>query len=95
MLRDVGCSVVLSGENVAGAPAHVGAELLERLDQNCRLHRHVQGAHDTHPFERLLVAILFASRHEAWHFMLGDFDLFLAKVGEVDVFDLIVGGGLG
>ena len=42
-----GCGgVVLGGENVAGAPAHFGAEGHEGLDEHGRLHGHVDTAND-------------------------------------------------
>src|SRR6185503_11023684 len=40
-------SVVLRAEDVARGPAHVGAEIDERLDEDRRLYRHVQRARDT------------------------------------------------
>jgi hypothetical protein len=45
--------VVLGGEDVAGRPADVGAERLQRLDQNRGLDRHVQRAGDARALERL------------------------------------------
>ena len=42
ILRNVGRGVILSGENIARAPAHIRAELLERFDQDRSLNRHVQ-----------------------------------------------------
>ena len=44
---------VLRREDVARHPAHVGAEVDERLDQHRGLHRHVQRAHDARAGERL------------------------------------------
>ena len=43
---DRGGGVVLGGEDVAGGPAHLGAERDERLDQHRGLDRHVQRAGD-------------------------------------------------
>ena len=43
---DRGGSVVLGGEDVAGDPAHLGAERGQRLDQHRGLDGHVQRAHD-------------------------------------------------
>jgi hypothetical protein len=45
--------VVLRREDVARDPAHVRAELDQRLDQHRRLHRHVQRAHDLRARQRL------------------------------------------
>ena len=46
--------MVLRREDVARHPAHVGAELGQRLDQHRGLHRHVQAAHDARAGQRLL-----------------------------------------
>src|SRR4029450_8447134 len=43
---DRGRGVVLGGEDVAGHPAHVGAEHGQGLDEHGRLDGHVQRAHD-------------------------------------------------
>ena len=53
---DRGGRVVLRREDVAGHPAHVGAEIDQRLDQHRGLNRHVQRAHDARAGERLLAA---------------------------------------
>jgi len=46
----------------------------------------MQGARDADACERLLRAVLLAGGHEAWHFALGDVELFTAKLSEADVF---------
>ena len=46
--------VILRREDVAAHPAHVGAELGQRLDQHGGLHGHVQRAHDLRAGQRLL-----------------------------------------
>ena len=51
---DGGGGVILRREDVARDPAHVGAELGQRLDEHGRLNRHVQAAHDAGAGERLL-----------------------------------------
>ena len=50
---DGGGRMVLRREDVARHPAHVGAELRERLDEHRGLNRHVQAAHDARAGERL------------------------------------------
>ena len=85
--RDGGGRVVLRGEDVAGAPAEVGAEFGEGFDEDRGLDGHVQAAHDADPGERFGFAVLFAERHEAGHFVLGDLDLLASEVGESDVAD--------
>ena len=90
---DRGGGVVLGRVDVAGGPAHVGAERRERLDQHRGLDRHVQRAGDARALERLLRAVLLARRHQAGHLGLGDGDFLAAPVGEADVLDDVVGGG--
>jgi hypothetical protein len=51
---DRGRRMILRREDVARDPAHVGAELGERLDQHAGLDRHVQAAHDARAGKRLL-----------------------------------------
>ncbi len=85
-----GCCLVLGREDVAGDPADVGAERGERLDQHGGLDGHVQAAHDAGALERLLVGVLGTQGHETRHFVLGEFDLFAADAGEIDVGDLVV-----
>ena len=50
---DGGGSVVLGREDVAGGPAHVGAERVQRLDEDGGLDRHVQRAGDAGALQRL------------------------------------------
>ena len=50
---DGGGGVVLGREDVAGRPAHLGAERLQRLDQHRGLDGHVQRAGDARALERL------------------------------------------
>ena len=82
--------VVLRREDVARAPAHVGAERLERLDQHGGLDRHVQRAHDANARERLRRAELRARGHQARHLVLGKVELLATEVGERHVGDLVV-----
>src|SRR5437868_2014290 len=73
--------MVLGREYVAGGPADVGAQGLERLDQHRRLDRHVQRTGDARALERLLVAEFLAAGHQARHFGFGDLDLLAAPAG--------------
>ena len=82
--------VVLGREDVAGDPAHVGAERVERLDQHRGLDRHVQRAHDALPLERLRRAVLLADGHQAGHLLLGEADLLAPPLGEREVGDAVV-----
>ena len=77
--------VILRREDVARHPAHVGAEVDERLDEHGRLHRHVQRAHDPRAGERVLALVLLADRHQAGHLLLGEANLLAAELGEREV----------
>ena len=81
--------VILRREDVARDPAHVGAELGQRLDQHGGLNRHVQAAHDARAGERLLRAVLRAERHQAGHLLLGEADFLAAELGERQVLHLV------
>ena len=87
---DRGSGVILGRIDVAGCPAHVGAELFQRFDQNRRLDRHVQRAGDARALERLLGTVFFARRHQARHLGLGEVDFLAAPIGEIDVFDGVI-----
>ena len=93
---DGGGGVVLRREDVAGGPAHVGAERLQALDQHRRLDGHVQAAGDARAAQRLGGGEFLAHRHQAGHLGLGDGDFLAAPFGQIDVGDLVVGkaGGL-
>ena len=90
---DGGRGVVLGREDVAGGPAHFGAQGFQRLDQDGRLDRHVQRAGDAGALQDLRRTELVAQSHQAGHFGLGDRDFLLAEIGEADVADDIVGHG--
>ncbi len=89
---DGGGGMVLGRIDVAGGPAHVGAERLERLDQHRGLDGHVQRAADARAAQRLRRAIFLARRHQARHLDLGDGDFLAAPFGESDVLDDVIGG---
>ena len=73
--------VILRREDVARHPAHVGAELGERLDEHGGLNRHVQRAHDARAGERL-AAVARAQGHQAGHLVLGQADFLAAPLGQ-------------
>ena len=85
--------MVLRRIDVAGRPAHIGAQRLESLDQHRGLDRHVQRAADAGAAQRLLRAVFLARRHQAGHLGFGDGDFLAAPFGEADVLDHVVGGG--
>ena len=88
-----GGGVVLRREDVARAPAHLGAERDERLDEDRGLDGHVQRARDARALERLGVGVLGAGGHQAGHLVLGQADLLAAELGQGQVGDLEVGLG--
>ena len=90
---DRGGGVVLRREDVARAPADVGAERGQRLDEHGGLDRHVQRAGDARALERLGVGVLLAGRHQAGHLVLGELDLLAAEGGQGEVGDLEVAVG--
>ena len=67
--------MILRREDVAGHPADVGSERVQRLDEHGGLHRHVQTAHDPDTRERRLPLIFPAQRHQPRHLLLGEPDL--------------------
>ena len=88
-----GSCLILSRKNVAACPANLCTERDQRLDQNGGLDRHVQRARHARAGERLLGGILFAQRHQAGHFVLGNRDLFTTPLGERKVGDAVVAAG--
>nr|DAD33156.1 TPA_asm: hypothetical protein HUJ06_012007 [Nelumbo nucifera] len=93
---DGSSGVVLGGEDVAGAPADLGAEGGEGFDQNRGLDRHVERAGDLGTLEGLRGAELGSASHKPWHLDLSQLDLEPAEVGLRYILDLVftTGGGL-
>jgi hypothetical protein len=91
--RDGGCGVVLGREDVAGAPAHVGTESGQRLDQDRRLDGHVQRTGDARAAQRFGGGVLLAQRHQAGHLDLRQLDLLATPLREGEIADLEVQGG--
>ena len=87
---DGGSSVVLGGEDVAGAPPHVSSEVGKGLDEDSGLDGHVEGPSDTSSLEGLGSSILRAGGHEARHLNLGNLDLLATVVGKADVSDFVI-----
>jgi hypothetical protein len=54
------------------------------------LDRHVKRTHHAHSIERLSGTILFAGRHKAWHFVLGNIQFLAAETSESDIFDFVI-----
>ena len=79
--------VVLRGEDVAGHPAHLGAEAHQGLDQHGGLHGHVQRAGDAGAVQGPGLGVLAAQLHQAGHLVLGEPDLLAAELGERQVGD--------
>jgi hypothetical protein len=85
--HDRGGRVVLGGEDVAGRPAHVGAQADQRLDQHGGLHGHVQRPGYPGPVQRPRFGVLAAQRHQTGHLVLGQPDLLAAELGQREVGD--------
>jgi len=84
---DGGGGMVLSGEDVAGRPGHLGTESSEGLNQDSGLDGHVQTSSNASALERFGTRVLLPHVHETWHLMLGDFDLLTAEGGKGDISD--------
>ena len=93
--RNRGRRVVLGRKDVAGSPAHLGAQRPQRLDQHRGLDRHVQAAADAGAAQRLLGREFFADRHQPRHFGFGDPDLLAAPFGQRKVGHREVRAGAG
>jgi hypothetical protein len=79
---DRGGGMILRRVDVAGGPADVGAERLERVDQHRGLDGHVQRTGNPRAAQRLLGPVFFAGRHQPGHFGLGDSEFLTAPFGE-------------
>jgi len=88
-----GGGMVLGGEDVAGAPADIGSEVGEGLDEDGGLDGHVERSHDLDSLEGLAVSVFFPHSHQAGHLDLGELDLLAAKVGKGHILDAVVSGG--
>ena len=88
---DRGGGMILRRIDVAGRPAHVGAERFQRLDQHRGLDGHVQRAGDARAAQRLLRPELLARRHQARHLGFGNGDFLAAPLGQADVLDDVIG----
>jgi hypothetical protein len=93
VLRERG--VILGRIDVAGRPAHIGAERRQRLDQHRGLDGHVQRAGDAGAAQHLLGPELFARRHQAGHLGFGNGDFLAPPLGKADVLDDVIGGRRG
>ena len=80
--------MVLGGEDVAACPPHLSAERDQRLDQDRRLHRHVQRTGDARAAQRLCPGVLGTDRHQPGHLMLGEGDLLAPELREREIGDL-------
>jgi hypothetical protein len=88
--RDGGGDVVLRGEDVAGAPANLGAERGEGLDEDGSLDGHVGRPREPSAGEGLGRTELGAARHETGHFDLGQLNLEAAEVRLREILDLVL-----
>ena len=81
--------VVLRREDVARAPAHVGTQLDERLDENRRLDGHVQRTHHTNPLEGLQRAVFATHGHQTGHLVFRNLNLLTSPLGQRHVGHLV------
>ncbi|MDQ0734003.1 hypothetical protein QFZ50_000466 [Arthrobacter agilis] len=79
---DGGRGLVLRGEDVARRPADLGAEGGERLDEDGRLHGHVERSGDPGARKGLCVGVFAAQGHEPGHLVLREADLVPPRLGE-------------
>ena len=86
--------MILSAEDIATAPSHISAHVLQRLDEHGGLDGHMQGPADSRSSKEVGTKLL-AACHESGHLMLGKLDLLAAEVGEGDVCDSEVSGAHG
>ncbi|MNU74352.1 hypothetical protein D3C71_638490 [compost metagenome] len=82
--------MILRRENVAGGPANIRAQFLQRLDENAGLDRHVKRTGDTSALQGLAFAEFLAAGHQARHFGFGNVQLLAAERGKVDIGDDVV-----
>ena len=75
----------LCGEDVAGGPGHVGAQLDKGLDEDGGLDCHVEAAGDPGALQGLGGPVLLPEVHQAGHLVLGQGQLLPAPVGQRDV----------
>ena len=76
--HNAGCGVILRRVDVARCPTDVRTKRFERLDEDGRLDRHVQGPGDTGALQRLDGRVFLTNCHQTGHFGLGNRDLFTA-----------------
>jgi len=73
-------SMILSREDVARAPTHIGTKGREGLNESGSLDSHVQRTHDASALQRLRGTKLLAARHQSRHFDLGKVKFTTTKV---------------
>ncbi len=89
---DRGRRMVLGRVDIAGRPAHLGAQRLQRFDQHRGLDGHVQTAGDAGAAQRLSRAILLTNVDQARHLGFGDGDFPPSPGRQVNVGDVVVHG---
>src|SRR5690606_29193350 len=88
---DVGCSMILCGENIAGGPAYFCTQLNQGFDQHGSLNGHVNATNNFGASQRLFVFVTLAQRHQCRHLGLGQNDFFASEVSQADIRNFIVG----
>ncbi len=92
---DRGSRMVLRRKDVATRPADGRTKIHQRLDQDGGLNRHVQRAGDPDACQWLSLCIFRADRHQARHFLFGNFDLFSPKLSQAEIGNLMVDSSFG
>jgi hypothetical protein len=83
--RDGRRRMVLRGEDVAGGPADLRAQVLQGLDEHRGLDRHVQRARDARALEGLRLPELLAQGHQPRHLDLRQVDFLPPEIRQLDV----------
>ena len=82
-------SVILGGQRVGSAQAHVRAACLERAHEICRFGGHVQAGANAHALERTFALETLANACKHGHVAVCPQNAVQAVVGQLDVLDVI------
>ncbi len=81
--------MILGAIDVAGSPADLRPERLQRLDEHGGLDGHVEAAGNAGALQGLVLGIFLPDGHEAGHLGLGDGNFPAAPVGEGKIGDAV------
>ena len=77
--------MILGGEDVAGGPGDLCAQLQKGLDEDGGLDGHVETSSDPGTLQGLGRSVLLPQVHETRHFIFSDLEFFATELGQVDV----------